>query len=342
MEGSGEFEPSSRGVPSALAPCAPRRSPSGGGAVQLLDNPVRSLDLTAPRMETLKNVATRAFELVLDAEEPRVIRGRLEWPRESAGPSPLVVIVHGFKGFMDWGFFPELSRRIAAAGLCAVSFNMSGSGIGPELDVFSDDEGFRRNSMSRELEDLAAVVEFASRQPEVDATRRALVGHSFGGGLALIHAAETRGWNAVVVWAGVATLDRFGPRAKALWRELGELAIPNARTGQVHRIGLDWLDDLEANLQGRFDVLAAAGRLETPVWLLHARDDETAGFHEAEQLADALSGCHLIAFERAGHTFGARHPLEAVGHDLERALGVTIEALADSLRLGEQEPDRRV
>ena len=32
---------------------------------------------------------------------------------ELAGvPLPHVLILHGFKGFMHWGFFPELSRRL--------------------------------------------------------------------------------------------------------------------------------------------------------------------------------------------------------------------------------------
>ena len=34
---------------------------------------------------------------------------------------PVAVLVHGFKGFMDWGFFPHLSRRLAAAGFVAAS-----------------------------------------------------------------------------------------------------------------------------------------------------------------------------------------------------------------------------
>ena len=39
---------------------------------------------------------------------------------------------HGFKGFKDWGFFPHLADRLARAGLVAVSFNFSGSGVGPD------------------------------------------------------------------------------------------------------------------------------------------------------------------------------------------------------------------
>ena len=44
-------------------------------------------------------------------------------------PRPAVVIVHGFKGFKDWGMFPVVADRLARAGLTAVSVNLSGSGV---------------------------------------------------------------------------------------------------------------------------------------------------------------------------------------------------------------------
>ena len=58
---------------------------------------------------------------------------------------------------MHWGFFPELSRRIAEAGLVAVSLNVSGSGIGDDLENFTEDEAFAHNTYSKDLEDLEVV-----------------------------------------------------------------------------------------------------------------------------------------------------------------------------------------
>ena len=42
---------------------------------------------------------------------------------------PAVVVLHGFKGFKDWGMFPPLSQRLAQAGFTVVSPNLSGSGV---------------------------------------------------------------------------------------------------------------------------------------------------------------------------------------------------------------------
>ncbi len=59
-------------------------------------------------------------------------------PAISGGePAPGVLIVHGFKGFKDWGMFPLMAERLAEAGFAACRFNLSGSGIGEDGETFS-------------------------------------------------------------------------------------------------------------------------------------------------------------------------------------------------------------
>ena len=72
---------------------------------------------------------------------------------------PAVIICHGFKGFKDWGFFPHLADRLARAGLTAVSFNFSGSGVGPDGETFSEPERFGHATFGNDLKDLALIVE---------------------------------------------------------------------------------------------------------------------------------------------------------------------------------------
>ncbi|HEX9709632.1 MAG TPA: alpha/beta hydrolase, partial [Candidatus Thermoplasmatota archaeon] len=71
---------------------------------------------------------------------------------EGPPPRSAVVVVHGFKGFKDWGFFPHVARRLAAAGHAAVVFNFSGAGVGRDTEHFADLDGFARNTLSRELD----------------------------------------------------------------------------------------------------------------------------------------------------------------------------------------------
>jgi hypothetical protein len=60
-------------------------------------------------------------------------------------PRPAVLILHGFKGFKDWGMFPPFAERLARAGFTAVSFNVSGSGVDDAGDG-SWPERFGRNT----------------------------------------------------------------------------------------------------------------------------------------------------------------------------------------------------
>ena len=38
---------------------------------------------------------------------------------------PVVLFVHGFKGFKDWGAFPDACDELARAGFAVVTFNLS-------------------------------------------------------------------------------------------------------------------------------------------------------------------------------------------------------------------------
>ena len=75
-------------------------------------------------------------------------------PQRHPGPRPAVVICHGFKGFMQWGFFPHLGTLLAERGFVAVRFNLSGSGMRPGADRVDDPEAFRADTHSLEVEEL--------------------------------------------------------------------------------------------------------------------------------------------------------------------------------------------
>ena len=140
---------------------------------------------------TATDVQLFEIENPTDAERP--IRARLEGPEgyTAGSPRPCVIVLHGFKGFMHWGFFPQLSRRLAGAGFACLSFNVSGSGVGPNLVDFTDTEGFATNTFSLEVRDLGLVRDFVDSGvlAGVDAARCGVLGHSRGGGVALLHAA---------------------------------------------------------------------------------------------------------------------------------------------------------
>jgi dienelactone hydrolase len=272
----------------------------------------------------------------LPAPSGGAIHGRIDEPA-APGPRPTVVICHGFKGFMDWGFFPALAEHLAEGGFLAVRFNFSGSGMEPGEDRATDLEGFRRNTFSRELEDLdtvlAAVLGEGDSGPlaegRVDPEALGLFGHSRGGGTALLGA--TRGEHAerigaLVTWAAVATYDRFDEETKATWRREGALPVLNSRTGQEMPLGIGLLEDLEKN-PGRLDLESAAAEISVPWRILHGEEDESVPVEEAERLYERARAAGVpVEHERipgTGHTFGAQHPFTGPTHELSRAMGST-------------------
>ena len=251
------------------------------------------------------------FELTYPGEPGRVVRGRVVRPASADGPLPWVLVLHGFKGFMDWGFFPVLARRLAESGLATVLFNTSGSGIGPDLESFTEEEAFATATLSRQLEDTERVRAFVTGGgvEGLDLDRAGLYGHSRGGGLGLIHAAECGAYRALATWSAIDDADRYGDAVKAAWRREGSLPIVNTRTGQVLRLDVEVLEDFERH-RDRFDIPAACGRISAPTLALHGAEDESVPPTALERIGGALRNPRTHLVPDAGHTFGAVHPLQ--------------------------------
>jgi dienelactone hydrolase len=250
-----------------------------------------------------------------------------------SAPRPAVVMVHGFKGFKDWGFWPPFAERLARAGFAAVSFNTSGSGFDTD-GAATLAEQFAHNTFSADLADLATVLD-AVHQGALGLappSRLALVGHSRGGGIAILQTARDPRVNALVTWAATASTSRWGPETRKRWRAAGFLNVTNSRTGQVLPMSTDLLDDAEQNA-GALDIPAAARRITVPWLVIHGREDETVAFEDAEALrgASPLDTTSLLPIEHTGHTFGAAHPWQSPAPTAELVFTHTIDFLGTSL-----------
>jgi dienelactone hydrolase len=246
------------------------------------------------------------------------------------GERPAVVICHGFKGFMEWGFFPSLAELLAERGFVAVRFNFSGSGMQPGDELVTDPAAFADDTHSLELSELLAVLAAAGHDVapgRIDRGRIGLLGHSRGGGAAILASAqdELRGrLRALVTWAAIATFDRYTPEQKAAWRRDGELPVINSRTGQRLSLGLPLLADVEQHAGDRLDILGAAARRTAPWLIVHGEDDESVGAGDASLLAGrAAAPCELLLVPGANHTFGSRHPFAGPTPQLIQALNAT-------------------
>jgi len=249
---------------------------------------------------------------------------------DAPGERPTVVICHGFKGFMEVGFFPSLAALLAERGFVAVRFNLSGTGMRPGDERVTDLAAFRDNTYSRELADLTAVLDATAAGSiapgRVDRGRIGLFGHSRGGGMALL-AAASPAWRdrlrALVTWAAIADIDRFTPEQKEELRRAGELPVVNIRTGQQLAMGLGMLADIEER-RAELDLAAAAAARRAPWLIVHGAEDETVPVAAAHLHAERATGqTELLVVPGGDHTFGARHPFTGPTPQLIQALNAT-------------------
>jgi dipeptidyl aminopeptidase/acylaminoacyl peptidase len=251
-----------------------------------------------------------------------------------ASTRPAVLVLHGFKGFKDWGMFPPLSQRLAQAGFIVVSPNLSGSGVDDAGD-FSLPERFGHNTFSAELEDVRRVIDalMAGQLGVLTPSTLGLVGHSRGGGIAVLQAARDPRIGTLVTWAAISGVERWPAPQRSSWRAAGKTDVQNARTGQVLPLYTDVLDDIEQNAPA-LDIEAAARRIRVPWLLIHGTEDESVPFAEAERLkaASARPDTRLLPIESGGHTFGAVHPWRATTPELHTVFDATLAWLTTRLK----------
>ncbi len=242
--------------------------------------------------------------------------------RKSARPA--VVILHGFKGFMEWGMFPIAAERLARAGFAAVRLTASGSGADDQGN-FPYGDRFARNTFAAELGDLNAVISaLVSGELDVAApTSIGLLGHSRGGAMVILHAARDPRVRALVTWAAISSSRRWNAEEAAGWRRRGYREVVNARTGDVLRQDVALLEEVEQDSTGALNVAAAAARVSCPWLIVHGADDTSVKASEARFLKNYNPNAELLEVPAADHTFGTRHPWSGSTPAFDRAIDAT-------------------
>jgi pimeloyl-ACP methyl ester carboxylesterase len=262
--------------------------------------------------------------------KPLIIRGEV-FHAESAQAT--IVILHGFKGFAHFAHFPYLARKAAEAGISAVTFDFSGSGIGTDRENFTALDEFETNTFRQELADVDQVIAESMRREWITRERGyGLMGHSRGGGVAILRAARDPLVKALATWNSISTTVRWSAEARDDWRRRGYVDIENARTKQMMRLGTPLLDEVESLSTSELNIAAAAARIRVPWLIVHGEADETVPVAEGQQLRDlSRSVSTLWKVEGGNHGFGGKHPLTEIPPLLDMVVRGTVNFFADNL-----------
>lgn len=250
---------------------------------------------------------------------------------------PLIIFAHGFKGFKDWGGFPYLCNKLAEMGFAVLSFNFSHNGVEKNSPMdFTSLEKFAQNTHTIELSDINTVInnlDAVAVEHNIDINRIGLMGHSRGGGISIIAAANNSRIKALVTIASIAKFDRYTDEQKKRWRDKGYIEIPNTRTNQMMRLNIELLNDIENNSEV-LDILSAAGKLNKPFMIIHGKEDLAVKYTDAELIYNnsnrELTKLHII--ESTGHTFGVEHPFKGTTNAFESVIELSGNFFKDNLK----------
>ena len=219
----------------------------------------------------------------------------------------LIIFVHGFMGFKDWGAWHLVQEYFTEKGFAFCKFNLSHNGGTVQNGVdFPDEESFARNTYSFEVNDIKCItnqiIPYFEKTPEIH-----LIGHSRGGGAALLAAKEI-GSKTLSLWASISSIASRFPANEALkkWEEDGIRYVENSRTKQALPQYFSLFQDFQENHK-HLNIEIAARSLECAVSVYHGKQDKSIDLSEGRSLAKWLN-VDLFILENADHVFGAKHP----------------------------------
>ncbi len=252
--------------------------------------------------------------------------------KENNQPKQIVIFCHGYKGYKDWGAWNLVAENFAENNIFFVkmSFSHNGGTVDQPID-FPDLEAFGNNNFTIELDDIDTVINWVLKNPsiqkEIDPMRITLIGHSRGGGTALIKAGEDIRITKVITWAGISDFgSRFTNEEQInAWKKNGVVYIENGRTKQQMPHYFQFYLNYKEN-ESRLSIQNAVKNLKIPYLIIHGSEDETVTLKEAKNLLSWNSNNQFVVVENANHSFGSKHPWESISlpKDLETVVEKSI------------------
>ncbi len=219
----------------------------------------------------------------------------------------VIIFIHGFKGFKDWGAHHLIASFFTEKGYRFLKFNLSHNGVTQEnLHDVTDLPAFANNTISYELADLTTVINYAAHTFPL--AKITLIGHSRGGGLAIIKATTDARISRIVTWSSIADFSSlWKPEQEKEWKTTGRIYVENARTKEKMPLRSTLLTDYQDH-QREYDILSAAQTINIPWLIIHGDEDVNVPFEVAEQLMKEQPQAKLKNIAGANHVYGASHP----------------------------------
>jgi dienelactone hydrolase len=229
---------------------------------------------------------------------------------------PIVIYIHGFNGFKDWGNFDLIAQQFAANGFVFIKMNLSHNGTTPDFpEEFSDLNAYGNNNYTKELFDVEQIINWVvdeknSYKSHFDINQISLIGHSRGGGIAILKSSEDDRIKSLITWASVheckSPWNRWSVEQMKEWQTKDVQYITNKRTNQQLPIYYQLYENY-IDFQKRLDIEKNIRKINIPIFICHGTKDEAVPYHAAEKLKEWQPKSTLFLLE-SDHVFDRKHP----------------------------------
>jgi len=218
----------------------------------------------------------------------------------------LVIFMHGYMGFKDWGCWNLVQKHFTESGFNFCKYNITHGGTTVENTTeFVDLTRFSENSYLREYEDCCSMIQHLNSNFGIEEVH--LIGHSRGGGIALLMHSHSR-VKSMTTWAAIASIEgrmKTGDELEA-WKKNGVYFVKNGRTHQEMPHSYSAYEEFESN-RDLLSIENQCKRISKPLCLIHGENDTSVSIEEGKTIS-RLTGIELIAIPDTNHTFDSSHP----------------------------------
>lgn len=212
---------------------------------------------------------------------------------EGEGPFPVLINIHGGPESQFWPYFSSsIQFYINDLSIAVLAPNVRGSaGYGKEY--LSLDNGRNRENS---VKDIGALIEWVKQQPDLDSTRIAVMGGSYGGYMALssmIH--YNKQIRAGIDLFGISNYVTFLENTAPYRRDLRRVEYGDERDSVIRKFLLD------------ISPVTHASKIHCPLLIIQGANDARVPASESHQIADAVrknkGDVWFLMYGNEGHGF---------------------------------------